>query len=168
MLELGLQGVNDTEVVNVFKGLIHEYVPKESDFAMISPFGDCDDSLLTGKWNMFKDEIVTAGSNSLEADDTKFFWAKMLHRYSSNWLLETSDFNDYLKGGVNSEVISYNVDIPYTSSRPYLKFFLSVDCGEETETLESLQDSDIFSNVLVKVRQVKYRVVLICTHIYCL
>lgn len=158
MLELSFQGVRDSEVEDGFKKFIHEYKPILSDYSMVTPYGK-GKYKFSGTWNMFKDEYVTKGTKSLETGDIEYFWARQ-YLYTDRFF-DCADFNNFLKGGGDSEVISFTIDIPYTSSRSYLKFFLSVDRGVETETLESMQDSDIFSNDLVKVRRIYIYWVLI-------
>lgn len=128
---------------------IDTYDVKKSEFVMVDPFVPNESDKFLSKWIMVKDEYITVGdSNKI----TPCFWAKRAHKFPYEW------FNRNIKGAnhaVDTECVSYTIDIPFSSHRSFLKLFLLID--EEANTEKSDQHN-IFDIEFVKVRvyELKY------------
>lgn len=119
------------EAQMLYDCFISKYKTNESPYTMISPHSQSPDSQFNQKWNMFKGEYITAGSESIDTDSAdsgiQFFWGKRGHeRWYKLW-------NGFFKGAVESHCVSYTIDIPYTSHRAFLALFLLIDRDADTE-----------------------------------
>lgn len=116
------------EAQMLFDCFISKYKAEESPYTMVSPYGK---PKFSNKWNMFKGEYITAGSEDFDPDSSESelpsFWAK---RANEPW---SRIWNGFFKGAVESHCVSYTINIPYTSHRSFLELFLLIDREADTE-----------------------------------
>lgn len=138
-----IESITAREAESLFN-VINEYTVKPSDFKMVDPFESIKHDKFSKKWIMVKDEYITAGDSN---EIPKYFWAKRARSFPYSW------FNRNLKGAnraVETECVSFTIDIPFTSHRSFLKLFLLIDEEANTENYYSEQHN-IFDVELVKV-----------------
>lgn len=107
------------EAQMLFDRFIKNAVPVPSKFNVIDPF--CEDKF-SNRWEMFKDEHITAGS---EEEAPSHFWR---FRYDHMHL-----YNSCLKGAVENDCVSFTINVPYSSDQKFLELFLLIDMEANTD-----------------------------------
>ena len=121
--------ISAREAQMLFDKFIKTAEPVPSNFAVVDAFGDCK---FSNRWQLFKDEIITAGS---EDTAPKHFW-RLRHD-------QRQFYNTYLKGAVENECVSYTIDIPYSSDQKFLELFLLIEMEANTEVTKDAKGKTI-------------------------
>jgi len=114
---------------------VRPYRPLKNVFQLINPhgFGTAQEWKFSGRWFIYKDEYITAGSDEKAPEG---FWKKRsIGENLPFWRGLTGKYNEYIKGAMDCDVISYTIDIPYTSHQSFLQKFLDIDRKADTEPI---------------------------------
>lgn len=151
-----IESVTAREAEALFS-FIDSYKVEMSAFKLINPFEPEESNKFSNKWIMVNDERITAGDPNRCPPN---FWAKRDRSFPYSW------FNRNLKGAnraVETECVSFTIDIPFTSHRSFLKLFLLIDEEANTEKKhsEKQQHHNIFDVELVKVSVIQSVIFLV-------